>query len=257
VDGERIQPIGGVGRRVQQDLEDRGLVDSEVEGDGLYDRYLLALGLLVVTIITFAFSGSEPVGRLISVVVEALTLLVILRSSHVARRILVPASIIVAFAVVAAVTAVVIGDPADSHGPVIVGALLAVVGPPAIIRRLLSHHRIDLTTIAGALCVYLLAGIFFAYVFGVIAEFDNDPFFAQQQVADGVDFVYFSFVTLATLGYGDLSPRGDLGRMLAATEAVLGQLYLVSAVALLVGNLGRRRNDPPPPAAERNPRQFS
>jgi hypothetical protein len=249
VEGERIEPMGPVGRRVEQDLADRGLVDAESEGDGLYDRYLLALALLLVTIITFAFSGSQPLGRLASVLVEALTLLVILRSSRVPRRIMVPASIVVALAVVAAVTAVVLGDPADSHGPVIVGALLAVVGPPAIIRRLLSHHRIDLTTIAGALCVYLLAGIFFAYVFGVIAEFDDSPFFAQEQVTDGVDFVYFSFVTLATLGYGDLTPRGDLGRMLAATEAVLGQLYLVSAVALLVGNLGRRRNDGPPPAA--------
>jgi Ion channel len=247
-----MEPIGAVGR-IEQDLADRGLVDPDAEGDGIYDRYLLALALLLVTVIAFAFSGSEPLGRLVSVLVEAVTLLVILRSSRVPRRILVPASIVVGLAVVAAVTAVVIGDPADSHAPVIVGAVLAVVGPPAIIHRLLSHHRIDLTTIAGALCVYLLAGIFFAYVFGMIAEFDDTPFFAQQEVADGVDFVYFSFVTIATLGYGDLTPRGDLGRMLAATEAVLGQLYLVSAVALLVGNLGRRRDDPPPPASERDP----
>ena len=75
-----------------------------------------------------------------------------------------------------------------------------------IIHRLLTHHRIDLTTVAGALCVYLLAGLFFAYVFWIVGEFDP-PFFAQTNAPNGVDFVYFSFVTLATLGYGDLTPH--------------------------------------------------
>ena len=123
----------------------------------------------------------------------------------------------------------------------LVGALLAVLGPPVIIRRLLAHHQIDLTTVAGALCVYLLAGILFAYIFAAVGDIGGDPFFVQQTTANGVDFVYFSFVTLATLGYGDLTTRGDLGRMLSVTEAILGQLYLVSAVALLVANLGRTR----------------
>jgi hypothetical protein len=66
--------------------------------------------------------------------------------------------------------------------------------------------------------------------------------------------VYFSFVTLATLGYGDLTPIGDFGRMLAVTEAVAGQLYLVSAVALLVANLGRTRTEATPPT-NRPPRR--
>ncbi len=53
--------------------------------------------------------------------------------------------------------------------------------------------------------------------------------------------MYYSFVTLSTLGYGDLTARTDLGRMLSVSEALLGQLYLVSVVALLVANLGRSR----------------
>ena len=225
---------------VEKQLEARGLVDSEAEGDGLYDRYLLALGLLIVTIITFAWSGDSEWGRLLSVAVEGATLIVILRSSRVHRRILTAGIAVVAICLVGAI----ISESADGvgdAGPAILGALLAVVGPPAIIRRLLTHRTIDLTTVAGALCVYLLAGIFFAYLYGAITDVDNTPFFAQGAHATGVDYVYFSFVTLATLGYGDLTPKGDLGRMLAVTEAVLGQLYLVSAVALLVGNLGRPR----------------
>ena len=72
----------------------------------------------------------------------------------------------------------------------------------------------------------------------------------QTSAPNSVDFVYFSFVTIATLGYGDLTPHGDLGKMLAATEAITGQLYLVSAVALLIGNLGRTRTEASPPGAE-------
>jgi voltage-gated potassium channel Kch len=56
-----------------------------------------------------------------------------------------------------------------------------------------------------------------------------------------IDFLYFSYVTLTTVGYGDLTAAGDLGRMLAVTEALLGQLYLVTVVALVIGNIGRER----------------
>jgi len=224
---------------VERDLEERGLVD--VEGDGLYDRYLLALGLLIATIITFAWSGDGDWGRLGSVAVEGVALLVILRSSRVHRRIVIGATIVVFVCLVSAVLSAVVSGDLGRGGPVLVGAMLAVLGPPAIIRRLLAHRRIDLTTVAGALCVYLLAGLFFAYLYGVIGDWLDEPFFAQDVSGSAVDYVYFSFVTLATLGYGDLTARSDLGRMLSATEAILGQLYLVSAVALLVGNLGHER----------------
>jgi hypothetical protein len=232
-------------RAVEKGLEERGLVD--VEGDGLYDRYLLALGLLILTIIAFAFSGDGRAGRFVAVVVEGLALIVILRSSRVPTRILAVASVVIGAAMAASMIAVLTSDAEVGRGgPAVVGALLALLGPPVIIRRLLAHHRIDLTTVAGALCVYLLAGILFSYVFAAIADIGDTQFFAQQATAEGVDYVYFSFVTLATLGYGDLTARGDLGRMLAVTEALLGQLYLVSAVALLVANLGRSRTTPAP-----------
>jgi hypothetical protein len=226
------------GEHIEQSLEARGLID--VEGDGLYDRYLLALGLLIAVIIAFAFSGDGNIGRLISVVLEGLALVVILRSSRVHQRVLLAASILVGLAIVACVVAILLDDTAGRRGPVILGAVLALVGPPVIVRRLLTHHTIDLTTVAGALCVYLLAGLFFSYLFWTIGEFDP-PFFVQTSTPNGVDFVYFSFVTLATLGYGDYTAAGDLGRTLSVLEALLGQLYLVTVLALLVSRLGRGR----------------
>jgi hypothetical protein len=244
----------GVEAEVRASLEERGLVDTE--GDGLYDRYLLALALLVATIITFAFTSDGNLGRFATVAIESVTLLVIMRSSRVPRRLLLAATALVVLACAGSVVSIALGDSVGRRGPAFIGLLLAVLGPPAIMHRLLSHHRIDLTTVAGALCVYLLAGLFFAYLFRVVGELDPS-FFVQTDDATGVDYVYFSFVTLATLGYGDLTPRGDLGRMLSATEAILGQLYLVSAVALLVANLGRTRSEATPRPVKRPPSRRS
>ena len=105
--------------KVEEGLEARGLID--VEGDGLYDRYLLALGLLIAVIIAFAFSGDGNVGRLVSVVLEGLTLLVILRSSRVHQRVLLAASILVGLALVACVVAILLDDTAGRRGPVHLG----------------------------------------------------------------------------------------------------------------------------------------
>jgi voltage-gated potassium channel Kch len=83
--------------------------------------------------------------------------------------------------------------------------------------------------------------MFFAFVFSAIGTIGDKPFFAQQGTATTADYLYFSFVTLTTVGYGDLSARGGLGRATAVIDALLGQIYLVTVIALLVSQLGRRR----------------
>jgi uncharacterized membrane protein len=100
---------------------------------------------------------------------------------------------------------------------------------------------IDRTVVAGAVCIYLLIGLFFAQVYMLQGAWLDAPFFAQVTEPDAVDFTYFSFVTLTTVGYGDLSAAGDLGRVSAITEALLGQLYLVTVVALVVSRIGHER----------------
>src|SRR5205085_3041411 len=89
-------------------------------------------------------------------------------------------------------------------------------------------------------CIYLLAGIFFSYIYRVVDLLEGQ-FFAQKANAPAVDFIYFSFTTLTTTGYGDFTAGTSLGRMLAISEALVGQIYLVSVVALLVTNLGKER----------------
>ncbi len=204
----------------------------------LEDRYALAAILIVATIITTAIGGDDRIGQFVLVVVESATLIVILHASNVSSH-------TIRIAVLAAILAIVFASVSisldrETVGPVVIGALIAFVGPVVIIRRIRDHARIDLETVAASLCIYLLAGIFFSYVYRVV-DVIGGSFFAQKGAANALNFLYFSFVTLTTLGYGDLSPGTHLGKMLSVSEALLGQIYLVSVVAMLVANLGRER----------------
>jgi len=212
----------------------------------LEDRYVLAGVFIVMSILTFAFAGDGKVGRLIAVALQGVTLLLIFRASQVKPRTVQLAGFVcLALFLVVALAQSSDGDWAKA-APTILGAVLALCGPVVIIRRLVMQPVINFTTVAGALCVYLLVGLFFALVYGTMSVLVAGDFFAQKGAASATDFVYFSFVTLTTTGYGDLTARGDGGRMTAILEALYGQLYLVSIVALLVANMGRPRPRPEP-----------
>jgi len=79
----------------------------------------------------------------------------------------------------------------------------------------------------------------FMFAYGVIAAVDHAPFFAQGTDGTRPIRLYFSYVTLATLGYGDYTPASNLGHALAVLEALIGQLYLVTVVAVVVTRLRR------------------
>ena len=85
--------------------------------------------------------------------------------------------------------------------------------------------------------------MFFSFLYGVIGAVDPDSLFVQLHDSDREDQLYFSFVTLCTVGYGDLTPAGGLARAFAVAEMLIGQIYLVTIVSLIVSNLGavRRR----------------
>ena len=74
--------------------------------------------------------------------------------------------------------------------------------------------------------VYLLLGMFFTFLYDVVAALGDGPFFANGSDGTPFDRLYFSYVTLATLGYGDYTAGGTVGRSLAVLEVLLGQLFL-------------------------------
>lgn len=237
--------------------EDRGVTTAEAGApQGLVQRtsrgvrdftdsYGLVFVMVVVTLLATATLGDLRWGRALTCALMGATLLLTLRASQVRRGVMRVFAVVVAAAVIVSVVAVFTGGPESYRGlssGIIIG--FVVVAPVAIIRRLKAATSITMRTVMGALCVYLFIGLFFAATYGLVEVVGGDPFFVQLDEGTGVDFIYYSFITQATVGYGDLTPATDLGRMLAITEALLGQVYLVTIVAALVSNIGRARPAP-------------
>ena len=185
-------------------------------------------------------------GQFVSVALSGGTLLFVLHTAGAKRRTFRASAIVVIVAVLASGIAVLFGEAVATTTAGIIGLLLAVVAPIVILRRIIFSPTITVRLILGALSIYLLLGLAYAYLFPLVATLTNDPFFVQTTTPNASDYIYFSYTTLATIGYGDYTAATSLGRMVAVSEGLVGQLYLVSAVALLVGNVGRqlRRNEP-------------
>jgi voltage-gated potassium channel len=141
------------------------------------------------------------------------------------------------------------GRLGDSRPAEVVAATVNLVMPAAaivvLVRRILMEPFVTGRTVLGLLCVYLLIGMTFAATFITIAVASGEPFFVHTEHAQPVDFTYFSFVTLATVGYGDFTAANPMPRMLAAVEGLTGQLYLVTVVAVAVSRVRTRRDRPP------------
>jgi drug/metabolite transporter (DMT)-like permease len=208
------------------------------------DSFGLLLLLILLLLLLSALSGEGPLGQAVVTVVSGAVALFAFWTSRPHARVLRWATVAIALAVIGAILAVFAGSgSALDGGSLAVIAVLTAASPVVVARRLLRHQRVQGSTILGALCIYLLLGLFYAYLFSAI-DAVGGPFFAGQPQTIIVDFLYFSYASLTTVGYGDLTAAEDLGRMLAVSEALLGQLYLVTVVALLVGNIGRGRIRP-------------
>jgi hypothetical protein len=113
-------------------------------------------------------------------------------------------------------------------------ALLVTATLPITMYRVVHHRRVTTETILGSLCTFVLLGLTFGFVYLAINELRDAPFFTQPGPHTQSEFMYFSFVVLTTLGFGDLSPSVGLPQALVAIEALLGSVFLVTLVARLV-----------------------
>ena len=119
---------------------------------------------------------------------------------------------------------------------VLVTAAIPVVIVGGVL-RLLRERGVSIQAVAGALAIYLAVGLLFASIIGFIAHVDSTLYFAQHTNGTEGDRVYFSFTVLTTTGFGDFSAATPAGHALAVIEELTGQLYLVTVIGLLIGNL--------------------
>ena len=199
------------------------------------DSYASLLVLLLANFFLLELVDDRRWGALGSTLLSAAALVVAISDPHSGHRVQRRHWILIA-ACVALAPLVLLFDSAEIIGlayllPV---ALLVTATLPITINRVLHHRRVTYETVLGALCAYVLIGLLFAFVYLAVNDFRDEPFFAQPGERTQGEFLYFSFVALTTLGFGDLSPSVGLPQALTVMEALAGSIFLVTLVARLV-----------------------
>jgi hypothetical protein len=164
------------------------------------------------------------------------TLLAALLATDVGRRLRHVAAICVTVAFLISLSRLFV-DQSGGGVEGFLNAALVIVAPVAIARSIIRRRVVDERTIVAALCIYILFAMWWAFVYTAIGNVGSSTFFVQEDHATSADYLYLSFITQLTVGYGDLTAVGNLGRACAVLEALLGQIYLVTIVAVLVSRL--------------------
>jgi hypothetical protein len=213
----------------------------------LRERYGLLLAAIVVTFAVQGIANPSATEQIAVCLLLGVTLLLALWATDTRTRVMLPATIFVAVVVLASVVQALNGE-IDGVPTRAANALLVALAPPAIVlgvvRDLRARETVTVQAVLGVLCVYLLIGMFFAFLYATIGRVGGASFFAGGQPSSVASCLYFSFTTLSTVGYGDLTAHSNLGHTLSVSEALLGQIYLVTVVSVLVANLRRARRPP-------------
>jgi Ion channel len=216
---------------------------SDTVGSPARHRYaavfLLVLALLIFVIIAPPADWSRSVALLL----ECAALVVSVATSRArseVRRTRATAAAVIGTLVVIAVAAGLVPTAAA----LTLSGVLAFAIPLSLVSglvRLVGTGGATLQAVAGALAIYLLLGLTFAWIIGVVTHIDSTPYFSGGTSGTESERVYYSLAVLTTTGFGDLTAAHPVGRALAVLEMVVGQLYLVTVIGVLVGNLAARR----------------
>ncbi len=204
-------------------------------------RYGLVLALAAVQIVFLIVAPEGAVSRAVGLVLAGAMLIVVVITSRSERTLRERAAGGVALVTLAGALLVALHVvPKWVAGALsIVVVLLTLAQLVRALTRLLRTQGVTLQAVAGALAVYLLLGVLFAFAIGVAAKAGPQDYFAQGTDGTESEHVYFSFMSMTTTGYGDFTPATRAGRALAVLETLTGQIYLVTVISLLVGNLRR------------------
>jgi hypothetical protein len=236
------------------------------------DRFGSVLLLAAISVVGLALvdiSGPEgtvtrlaqEVGSLTAALIVGATLLVALRASGINPRRQRIFDLIVVLTVIGyAVTLladITLGiGTTQRNGVSGAIAVLSVIAPVIVVLRLVQHRTVTMGTMYGAIAAYLMFAVAFFFVFLTVGGWQG-TFFSQPDEPSS-SYMYFSLTSITTVGYGDLTAQTHLGRLLANSEAVVGQVYLVTFVAMVVGLRAQEwRNrgsslTPPPDAIEKS-----
>ncbi len=205
------------------------------------DSYGFVLLLVMVTYIV-SVSITEAWAGSIVLTVQLATVWFTLRTSQARPLVRVVANIVLCLAAAAAFVSFFVHSTGTERGAVfVICCLLYLIAPFSIVRHLMLRPEIDIETLLGAITAYLLIGMFFAFAYKAAGDLGSVPFYGAAGRGSLSQDLFFSFVTMTTVGYGDLVPAANPGQTLAVLEALIGQLFLVVAVGKIISGLRPRR----------------
>jgi hypothetical protein len=243
-----------VGRAPRRDHEavshlTRAAPGGRIRGFSTEDAYGLLLGIIVLTFVLLSQVEPARWTRLVVAPAVGAMLLLALYASRARPRLMRAAVIALAGSYVIIVGEAFFDSEAFAGSIYLIYALLVLITPIVIINRILRHPEVQLSTILGAVCAYMLIGMLFGFTYALIGRIDP-PFFANHGPVDQFDYFYFSYACLTTVGFGDFVSRGDFGRSLSVLEAVFGQIFLVTLIARLVSLFRPPQRDIKSPPSE-------
>jgi hypothetical protein len=202
--------------------------------------YGLVLALIGVSFVFMSVAPNSTWADSVLLLLQSITLVTALWTSGVARTDSTLSLSLVALAGLTALGLLVFGGNGFASAVGLLSGVLTVATIGTVALGVVDQGEANVRAVTGAVCVYVLIGLLFVFIYGVLAKLGSGDFFAQGTDGTRSLRLYFSFVTLATLGYGDYTPAGSLGRTLAVIEALTGQLYLVTVIAVLVSRMRAR-----------------
>lgn len=212
------------------------------------ERYGLALILILASMIFIMATPDGKWANVISLNLQAFALFASTRAAQPRMTLRVTVGVIIGLVIFAAWTQASFTNEVNDDFVRLSTFALVVIATPVIawglVRQVKARGMITTHTMLGVLCIYLLMSLAFSAAYGAIGALGNEPFFTQG-AAEGTtnNYLYYSLTTITTVGMGDFTPATNLGRSLTAAEALIGQIYVITVVAVIVGNLGRPRKN--------------
>jgi hypothetical protein len=209
-------------------------------------RYGLVLMLAVLSTCTQMLLPDTPASWLAQALLMAAMVVTALFAEDATRAQWRRVGALVGISVLGLIAATIAGRGSTERAIMFgLSGILAVAGAVIVIRGVVGgirvEQRVTLHSVMGALTVYLLAGLIFGFSYSVMDTIAGVSVLGHIGTDKHAEEVYFSFITLTTVGYGDIVPVAAAARMTSAIEALFGQLYLVTIVAVIVSNVGARR----------------
>jgi hypothetical protein len=193
--------------------------------------------VLLLILFTYGFSVTVTATWAASLVitVQIATVWAVLHVSRARRSVRRIASVLLLISALAAAINLFVGKETIGAGAVaLMSAVLYLIAPFSIARSLLYRRAVDVQTVLGAIDIYLLVGMLFAFVYRFLGVVQPSLFFGLHGDGKVPQDLFFSFTTLTTTGYGNLVPAGNPGQTFAVAEMLIGQLFLVTAVAKVI-----------------------